>query len=116
MAGAGYDHFFVFNARRPFTGEVDDVVLLVDSLQKACGLPYTALVHNTHLMHETTWDVIGEGCAAALETARRLGLPLAFTGVPESLLDEITKIDDRCDLGGGILPLAGVLTPQWVRE
>lgn len=70
------DTLFVVNGRRPFAESVDAIVKMFDEVQSAARLRVTGLISNTHLMNETTVDVVREGMALAAALRERTGVPV----------------------------------------
>lgn len=78
------DTFAVLNFRRPFTETVDAAVAMVREIEAAARLTVGGVISNTHLLEETTPDVVGEGYRLAAEAARRLGVRVAAVTVDEA--------------------------------
>jgi hypothetical protein len=74
-------HLLVLNFRRPYTETVDDAVEMVRAIEQAGRLPVTGLVSNTHLLAETTPEIVLEGLRLAEEAAKRVGVPVVAVGV-----------------------------------
>ncbi|MEI6667678.1 MAG: hypothetical protein WCP29_05940 [Acidobacteriota bacterium] len=72
------DVLFVVNGNRPFAEEVAGVVTMLRQVETASKLVVNGLVANTHLMSETTRDVIEAGLALAEAVSRETGLPVRF--------------------------------------
>jgi hypothetical protein len=77
----------VLNFRRPFTPDPEQAVLMARQIEGVTRVPLTGLVANTHLMGETTVQVVMAGYELAAETGRRLGLPVVGVTVAEELAD-----------------------------
>lgn len=85
------DALLVLNFRRPSTPGVDQAVEMVRRIESVSRSRITGLVSNTHLMSETTPELIEEGYRSACETGERLGLPVIAVAVQENqraLLDD----------------------------
>jgi len=80
------DTLAVLNFRRPFTESVDDAVAMVRQIEAASRRAVTGVISNTHLMAETTPELVIEGYGMARETADRLGVRLAAVAVDEETL------------------------------
>lgn len=93
---ADADCFLVLNFRRPGTPEPHDAVTVIREIEAVGRLPVTGLISNTHLMDETTPEVVIDGYRRALETARLAGVPLAAVTVGEGLLAELETTDFEC--------------------
>ena len=86
----------VLNFRRPSTPDPEAAVIMVREIEAVGRVPVTGLISNTHLMDETTVEVVLEGYRMALETARLAGLPLAAITVNSDLAGEIIAKDLEC--------------------
>lgn len=69
-------HLLVLNFNRPYTETVDDAVEMVRAIESAARLPVTGLISNTHLLQETTPQIVIEGIRMAEEAAMRMRLPV----------------------------------------
>ena len=78
------DHLLVLNFRRPFIQGVDDAVTMVREIEAAARLPVTGIVSNTHLMDETTPDIVTDGFRRAERTATELRVPVVAVAVDEA--------------------------------
>ncbi len=89
---AGYLLILVVNAYRPQTMSVDKIDLMRRRMEEICGLKVGALVSNSHLMHETTPEVVRDGYRLVREAADRMGLPLLYAGAPSAVYDETARL------------------------
>ena len=82
---------FVINKSRPLTRDVAGTIEVMQEIEEACGLPFTAIVNNTNLgKHTTAQDILAsEGYAAAV--AERAGLPIKMTTVNHTLLQSMPR-------------------------
>ena len=81
----------VLNFSRPSTPDPNRAVEMVRQIEAVGRLPVTGLISNTHLMDETTVDVIIEGLGLATETAERLGIPVRAVAATESVAAEVEQ-------------------------
>jgi tRNA uridine 5-carbamoylmethylation protein Kti12 len=86
-----YKMLYVTNMYRPMTSNADDSVEMLRSIEHTCGLKATAVVNNSHLKHLTNVSTIVDSLAYAKEVARIAGIPLLFSVVPRSLMNELPK-------------------------
>lgn len=86
--------FLVLNFRRPSTPDVAGAVAMAREIEVVGRLPLTGLISNTHLMDQTTPEVILEGLDSARATGDRLGLPVVSVAVAEALADDLRSIID----------------------
>lgn len=81
LSRCGCDLLLVLNARRPFTSDVDGSLKMMRAIEASSRLQFTAIVSNTHLIGETTADIVDEGYRLAEEVGCRTGIPVAFVSV-----------------------------------
>jgi len=77
----GYDFYYVINISRPYAGNLDDVTGMASAIQSASGLKITGIINNTHLLWDTTLELIQEGAEFSGRVAKELGVPVVFHGV-----------------------------------
>ena len=95
------DVLFVVNTRRPFAEDQVGLRSMLAEVRAAGKLAITGLVANTHLMEETTPDVVLAGFAAAQELAASSGIPIRFAAVLarlEQVLHRSAVTDADCPL------------------
>ncbi|HSB80491.1 MAG TPA: hypothetical protein VLM91_17055 [Candidatus Methylomirabilis sp.] len=78
---------FVINTNRPFAEDLPAQRAMLDEVQAVARLPVTGLVANTHLMHETTREIVLGGIRAARELEAATGIPLRFC----AMLKEVAR-------------------------
>jgi hypothetical protein len=105
----GYEMFLVLNARRPFTTDVDGTLHLISDIQDAARLKFTGIISNTHLMHDTTAEIVMEGLSLARRVSQRTALPIAFLG---AVADIAKQLSPR-EIGLPLLVLDRALVKPW---
>ena len=85
--GDQYELWAVVNFRRYETQTLKDARDHVESIQNELGLRVTGLVNNTHLLRETTAEILREGYEKAAALSREMEIPLLFTCYPAGLID-----------------------------
>lgn len=80
--------FLVLNSRRPFTRDVAGVRKLMAEVAAAAGLPVTDIIVNSHLIEETTAQVIEEGIRLAEAVAAETGVRVALVTVERQFLGD----------------------------
>lgn len=85
----GVDTLAVVNFRRPFTTTAADAVAMVRAIEAAARRRVTGLVSNTHLLGETTAEVVLHGYELARQAGEELGLPVRAVVVDEALEAEL---------------------------
>jgi len=64
----------VINTKRPFTSNAQEILYMVEMLQKASNLRITELICNTNLLNETETDDLEEGIMIIEDVADKLGV------------------------------------------
>ena len=81
-----YHMIYVFNAARPLSRTADMALEIMQENATAGGIPFTAIINNTNLGRETTWETVAASRAEAEKLSQISGLPLLFTSVEASVL------------------------------
>ena len=72
------DVLFVVNTNRPFAENPPAIRKMLHEIETATRLKVTGLVSNSHLMEETTPEVISEGIGIARLVSDSTGIPIRF--------------------------------------
>ncbi|RKX22574.1 MAG: cobalamin biosynthesis protein CbiA [Candidatus Zixiibacteriota bacterium] len=104
-----YEMLLVLNARRPFTSNLEESTKMIKDIEKSSRLKFTGLISNTHLMENTTKEIILEGVELARVVSKKLNLPLLFVSGLKNILKEI----DGTKLNEATLPLERQLLKPW---
>ena len=84
-----YELLLVVNKARPLTRNVSDTLEVVSEMVKACGLPFTGIVHNTNLGPETTEEDVLSSIDYANEVSEVLRIPIKMTCCDEKLYEKL---------------------------
>ena len=106
------DCLLVLNFRRPSTPDPESAAAMVREIEAVGRVPVTGLISNTHLMEETTVEVVLEGHGLALETARLVDLPLLAVMVQEDLAPELEGLD----LGCPVVAMRRIVLPPFAQD
>jgi hypothetical protein len=104
----GYELWQVVNTQRPFTQDASGCLAMRDAIEASSRMRVTGLVVNSHLMEETTPEVVLRGVEVAREVSRRSGLPIRFVAVMEALLPALRGLD------GPVLAMERQMLPPWL--
>jgi len=86
-----YEMLFVINKSRPLTRDAAGTIEVMEEIEEACGLKFTAIVNNTNLgKHTAAADIIASD-AYAREVAEKTGLPIKMTTVKHTLLQDLPE-------------------------
>jgi len=103
-------HFwYVYNGRRPFSRGEDEIGEMMYSIEKASGFKLTGLIHNTHLMGESTVDILAQNFEKAEQLAKKNSIPLRFHCIREDLFHKASNKFKNIPL----LPLKLFIKPVW---
>jgi hypothetical protein len=102
------DVLFVVNGNRPFAESPAAVIGMLRDIERVSRLQVTGLVANTHLMDETTPEIVAAGLALADEVAARTGIPLRFAAVLARLAEGAACLNRH---GLPWLPMTRLITP-----
>ncbi|MCQ2485615.1 MAG: hypothetical protein MJ168_09820 [Clostridia bacterium] len=94
-----YEMFMVINKFRPLTKDVESTLEVMNEIQTACGMKFTAIVNNSNLGDETTAEDVLGSLSYADDVSKATGLPVKMTTVDMKLYNELK---DEVD---GIFPL-----------
>ena len=106
------DHLLVLNFRRPFTETVDAAVAMIREIEAAARLPVTGVISNTHLMGETTAEIVREGYRLAVAAAAEVGVPVVCVVAEEGLAAALDPADFACP----IFALRRLLQPPFAQS
>ena len=81
-----YHMVYVFNASRPLSRTAEMAMEIMQEIEIAGGIPFTAIVNNTNLGKETDWETVAASRGEAEKLSQISGLPLLFTAVEASVL------------------------------
>lgn len=84
-----YEMLFVFNKYRPLTPDAASAYEIMQEIEDACKLKFTAIVNNSNLGECTTEDVVLNSLDSAGELSKLSGLPVKMTTVTENLVNNL---------------------------
>ncbi|MBR6570526.1 MAG: hypothetical protein IKK75_08745 [Clostridia bacterium] len=95
-----YEMLFVINRFRPLTRNAEMTAEIMQEIELAAGIRFTAIVNNSNLGTETTAEDVLSSVQYADEVRALTGLPLKMTAVHERLYPQLKgKIDNLFPLG-----------------
>lgn len=84
-----YRMAFVANFSRPLTRTAEEALEVMREIEAACGLPFTDIVHNTNLAHETTAETVLHAAGLVENLSMMSGLPVWLTAAEERVAAEL---------------------------
>ncbi len=112
MGDAPYELWQVVNSKRPFTSTVDGCLTMRRALESASRFSVTGLVANSHLIDETTPEVVVEGWRLACEVSRETGLPVRAVAV----MADLAGAEALDEIDAPILWLERYMLPPWLER
>lgn len=117
VLGSLYDHlqgkplhiYCVVNTKRPFTSDYQGILEYLTSIGTASRLTFTGLIHNTHLLHETSAEDICAGQRLLEQVARETGVPIVLTAAMKNLAQNL----EGC-IANEVLPMEQYIKPPYV--
>lgn len=88
LLAAEYANLFVVNSRRPFTDTSEKTRRMIAEIGRVSGVPITGMVVNSHLIDDTTPEVVEEGIRLAEEVQKDTGISIAFVAVGQRVLEK----------------------------
>lgn len=109
----GRDHnlFYVLNASRPFNADAASTINELRRIEAVSGMPVTGLISNTHMLDETTPEIVHMGMDIAREISDTINVAFVGVMVEESLAPKI-QIPSDVEL----FPIRRMLNPYWQRD
>ncbi len=86
-----YEMLFVINCYRPLTRDAKSTLEVMEEIESACKIKFTAIVNNSNLGNETTTDDVLSSSEYAKEVSALTGLPIKCTTVSEKIYDDIKE-------------------------
>ena len=84
-----YRMVFVANFSRPLTRTPEEALEVMREIEAACALPFTDIVNNTNLAHETTSETVLHGLGLTEQLSELCGLPVWLTTAEERVAAEL---------------------------
>ena len=90
-----YDMLYVINRYRSMSTDMDEAIEVLEEIKAVSGLKPSKLVNNSHLMFETTAEVLRNGMDFADDISKKTGLPVYCTTVRRDIFDRVKNSNDN---------------------
>ena len=97
---AGPEILLVVNTSRPRTQDVAGNMKMLEQIRFGARLPIAGIVANTHLMDETTPEIVYEGFGVASEFAKQAGLPVKYVVAKKDIAGALDASRFPCPILG----------------
>lgn len=84
-----YEMIFVFNKYRPLTPDAESAFEIMQEIEAACKIKFTAIVNNSNLGELTTAEDVLNSVGSTEELSELTGLPVKMTTVTEKLVNNL---------------------------
>jgi hypothetical protein len=108
----GYELWQVINSKRPFTNTLDGCLAMQQAVEESSRLKVTGLVANSHLIEQTTPDVVMEGWRLAQGVSERAGVPVRCVAV----MQELAASPELSDIEAPLLQMRRHMLPPWIQS
>jgi len=112
LAAGPYEMLMVLNSFRPFTSDVAGSMETMRRIETTTQLKFTGLVVNSHMLEETTPEIVLDGYRLGQAVSRESGLPVVFLSAKADVLDKLKPSDIACP----VLPLSRSMLKPWERK
>ena len=106
-----YSLLQVINSRRPFTDSVAGCLKMKAMIEESSRLKVSGFIVNSHLVDQTTVEVIMDGVRLAREVSVASGVPIEFV----TAMNELAKAPEILGLGLPIFSIDRNMLPPWLR-
>jgi hypothetical protein len=104
-----YEMLFVVNTKRPFTQDADGALKILREIEETSRLKMTGLIANTHLIDETTPEIIKGGFEVACELRNKTGLPVKYLVIHRKFRDIFGETYE----GVPLFYIERIMLPPW---
>lgn len=104
-----YDMFFVINANRPETSEVEKTIGYLKNIEFQARAKVTGIINNTHLLKATTVEDVLRGQELCKKVSKELNIPIKYISCIEKVAKDLPK-----DLEGEIFPIKMYMREEWM--
>ena len=87
--------FVVINRFRPLTKTPELLLGVMNEIETACNMKFTAIINNSNLGPITTAQDVISGIEYTDEVRKLTGLPVAYTTMTDSVYRELLAIDSK---------------------
>ncbi|MBR3785566.1 MAG: ATP-binding protein [Firmicutes bacterium] len=110
LTGDDVELLCVLNGNRMETDTVDGMIEHLESIELETGLKFDGIINNTHMLTETTAEMIVKGYRLCSEVSGKLGIPVVWNTCREDLLDDLKALMDM----ENVYPLKLYMRPSWL--
>jgi len=102
--------FTIINANRPKTSDLEGALDHITAIEAVTGLTVSGIVNNSHLLRETTADVVIKGHDFCRKICEATGKQLWCDCYP----DGIVGPEELSGLSGNLMPMGLYMRPIWL--
>lgn len=107
--------YCVVNTLRPWTGNVNDILWMMQEMSLHCRLPVSGIIHNTNLARETTAEHVVEGQKLIEEVSEKCGVPVVAIYAMEPVIEALPE-DFKTKYQDILQPLTLRMRMDWMDQ
>ncbi len=107
-----YELLLTLNCKRPFTADLDGAMQMLREIEHTSKLKFTGIISNSHLLGETTTQVILDGLALSRQVSKKAKLPICFFSASADIVAKLDPKQTACPL----LTIERSLLKPWERK
>lgn len=103
-----YRMYYVINTKRPLSSTKEDILSMMQEVQRMSRLQISHLINNTNISYETEiYDII-EGNALISQVSKSVNIPIAYIAGVGDLLDQLPD-----NINSSLFPIRIFMKPPW---
>lgn len=110
VARPDYEFILVLNPYRPFSQDLESVIVLKDMLENASGLKFSGIVSNPNLTTDSNIEIIRRGHEKVISFSKSLNIPIKCLTIEKEFYGELVPC-----YGDLLTALKLYLKPEWLQ-
>lgn len=103
-----YEMYYVINVKRPLSSTEDQIIEMLESIEKSSRLKVGHIINNTNLSYETTVEDLIEGQHIIDRVSKDVDIPITYVIGTKNIIDQLPS-----DMKGRAFELKLYMQPIW---
>ena len=103
-----YEMYYVINVKRPLSSTEDQIIEMLESIEKSSRLKVGHIINNTNLSYETTVEDLIEGQHIIDRVSKDVDIPITYVIGKKNIIDQLPS-----DMKGRDFELKLYMQPIW---
>ena len=103
-----YEMYYVINVKRPLSSTEDQIIEMLESIEKSSRLKVGHIINNTNLSYETTVEDLIEGQHIIDRVSKDVDIPITYVIGTKTIIDQLPS-----DMKGRAFELKLYMQPIW---